>query len=384
MILATGAIRDAALDIPGIDLPGSYGAADFVAWFDGHPDVPREWPLDAAEVAVIGNGNVALDVARVLAKHAVDLRSTEVPDNVLAGLEASAVTDVHVFGRRGPLDVKFTPIELRELGEVPDVDIVLADEDFADLELAAGSSNQLKVILRTFQAWRTRGTTGASRRLHLHFWHAPVAVLGDERVEGLRFERTALDAEDGVVRGTGELRDIPVQAVYRAVGYYGTPVVDAPFDTARGVIPNVEGRVVAASEPTRHRSTGLYATGWIKRGPVGLIGHTKSDAMETIAHLVADASAGLLNAPTVDGDVLELLDERDVAYTTWDGWLALDAHERELGATHVHTRERVKVVPRDEQVDDLARRQLRPVVTADPRHGERPPPRSLRRRLADE
>ena len=154
VILATGAIRDAALDIPGIDLPGSYGAADFVAWFDGHPDVPREWPLEASEVAVIGNGNVALDVARVLAKHAVDLRSTEVPDNVLAGLEGSAVTDVHVFGRRGPLDVKFTPIELRELGEVPDVDIVLADEDFAELELAAGSSNQLKVILRTFQAWR--------------------------------------------------------------------------------------------------------------------------------------------------------------------------------------------------------------------------------------
>ena len=132
MILATGAIRDAALDIPGIDLPGSYGAADFVAWFDGHPDVPREWPLDAAEVAVIGNGNVALDVARVLAKHAVDLRPTEIADNVLAGLEASAVTDVHVFGRRGPADIKFTPIELRELGEVPDVDIVVHDEDFAD------------------------------------------------------------------------------------------------------------------------------------------------------------------------------------------------------------------------------------------------------------
>jgi ferredoxin--NADP+ reductase len=358
VILATGAIRDAALDIPGIDLPGSYGAADFVAWFDGHPDVPREWPLDAAEVAVIGNGNVALDVARVLAKHAVDLRSTEVPDNVLAGLESSAVTDVHVFGRRGPLDVKFTPIELRELGEVPDVDIVLADEDFEELELAAGSSNQLKVILRTFQAWRARGTTGASRRLHLHFWHAPVAVLGDERVEGLRFERTARDA-DGAVHGTGELRDIPVQAVYRAVGYFGTPVVDAPFDAARGVIPNVEGRVTAsvpdpASDAASHIAepiAGLYATGWIKRGPVGLIGHTKSDAMETIAHLVADAQAGVLTAPTVDGDVLELLDERDVAYTTWDGWLALDAHERELGATHEHTRERVKVVPRDEQVE---------------------------------
>ncbi|HYJ49535.1 MAG TPA: FAD-dependent oxidoreductase [Microbacterium sp.] len=355
VILATGAIRDAALDIPGIDLPGSYGAADFVAWFDGHPDVPREWPLEATEVAVIGNGNVALDVARVLAKHAADLRSTEVPDNVLAGLEGSAVTDVHVFGRRGPLDVKFTPIELRELGEVPDVDIVLADEDFAELELAVGSSNQLKVILRTFQAWRERGATGASRRLHLHFWHAPVAVLGEERVEALRFERTAAST-DGIVRGTGELRDIPVQAVYRAVGYYGTPVVDAPFDAVRGVIPNIEGRVVSIApelDPSAEPAPipGLYATGWIKRGPVGLIGHTKSDAMETIAHLVADAAAGALPAPSVDGDVLAFLDEQGVEYTTWDGWLALDAHERALGAAHRHTRERVKVVPREEQVE---------------------------------
>ena len=168
----------------------------------------------------------------------------------------------------------------------------------------------------------------------------------------VRFERTAADA-DGAVRGTGELRDIPVQAVYRAVGYYGTQVVDAPFDAERGVIPNVEGRVIAAAsdaDAAPAHITGLYATGWIKRGPVGLIGHTKSDAMETIAHLVADASAGVLTAPVVDGDVLSLLDEREVAYTTWRGWLALDAHERALGAAHRHTRERVKVVPRDEQV----------------------------------
>jgi ferredoxin--NADP+ reductase len=339
VILATGAIRDADLDIPGIHLPGSYGAADFVAWYDGHPDVPREWPLDASEVAVIGNGNVALDVARVLAKHAVDLRPTEIPDNVLAGLESSAVTDVHVFGRRGPADVKFTPIELRELGEVRDVDIVLADEDFETLDAAAATNNQLKVMLRTFQSWRDRGTSGASRRLHLHFWHAPVEVVGTDAVEAVRFERTT-PTPDGVV-GTGEFREVPVQQVYRAVGYFGSPIVDAPFDDARGVIPNVEGRV----------SAGLYATGWIKRGPVGLIGHTKSDAMETIAHLVADVENGVLSAPTVDGDVLELLAERDVAYTTWDGWRALDAHERALGAAHEHTRERVKVVPREEQVE---------------------------------
>ncbi|MFE4724760.1 FAD-dependent oxidoreductase [Microbacterium sp. NPDC056736] len=352
VILATGAIRDAALDIPGIDLPGSFGAADFVAWFDGHPDVPTEWTLDQREVAVIGNGNVALDVARILAKHAVDLRSTEIADNVLAGLEASAVTDVHVFGRRGPADIKFTPIELRELGEVPDVDIVVHDEDFAYLEGLTPANNQLKVMLRILESWRTRESTGASRRLHLHFYHSPVEVLGDGKVEGLRFERTE-PTGDGRVRGTGEFREYPVQQVYRAVGYYGTPVIDAPFDEKAGVVSNVEGRVTDAAttgDADAPVVPGLYATGWIKRGPVGLIGHTKSDAMETIAHLVADIEAGRLSAPAVAGDVLNLLDEREVAYTTWDGWLALDAHERELGANHLHTRERVKVVPRDEQV----------------------------------
>ncbi|WP_374976157.1 FAD-dependent oxidoreductase [Microbacterium trichothecenolyticum] len=352
VILATGAIRDAALDIPGIDLEGSYGAADFVAWFDGHPDVPTEWTLDQREVAVIGNGNVALDVARILAKHAVDLRSTEIADNVLAGLEASAVTDVHVFGRRGPADIKFTPIELRELGEVPNVDIVVSDEDFAYLEGFTPANNQLKVMLRILESWRTRELSGASRRLHLHFYHSPVEVLGSERVEGLRFERTE-PVEDGRVRGTGEFREYPVQQVYRAVGYYGTPVIDAPFDEKAGVVSNVEGRVKDAAvtgDVDAPVIAGLYATGWIKRGPVGLIGHTKSDAMETIAHLVSDVEAGRLSAPTVDGDVLDLLEEREVAFTTWDGWLALDAHERELGANHLHTRERVKVVPRDEQV----------------------------------
>lgn len=352
VILATGAIRDAALDVPGIDLPGSFGAADFVAWFDGHPDVPTDWTLDAPEVAVIGNGNVALDVARILAKHPVDLRSTEIADNVLAGLEASAVTDVHVFGRRGPADIKFTPIELRELGEVPNVDIVVHDEDFAHLEGVTPATNQLKVMLRILESWRTRESTGASRRLHLHFYHSPVEVLGADRVEGLRFERTAPTGDGGVV-GTGELREIAVQQVYRAVGYYGTPVVGAPFDAKAGVVSNVEGRVrdaAATGDVDAPVVSGLYATGWIKRGPVGLIGHTKSDAMETIAHLVADVQDGRLTAPAVEGDIVDVLAEREVAYTTWDGWLALDAHERELGASHVHTRERVKVVPRDEQV----------------------------------
>jgi len=347
VVLATGAIRDAALRIPGVDLPGSYGAADFVSWFDGHPDVPRTWPLVDERVAVIGNGNVALDVARILAKLPEDLRSTEVPDNVLAGLEASAVTDVHVFGRRGPADIKFTPIELRELGEVAGVDIILDDADFEGVDPAAAPTNQLKIMLRTLNAWRDRPenrgeSTGATRRLHLHFWHAPVEIAGSDRVESVRFERTA-PREDGSVSGTGEFVEYPITAVYRAVGYFGSPIVDAPFDAQRGVVPNEAGRVDGVP--------GLYATGWIKRGPVGLIGHTKSDATETIANLLEDAEAGRLVAPAETADVLELLAEREVEVTTWDGWLELDAHERALGAAHTHTRERVKVVPREEQVE---------------------------------
>ncbi|MEO7015445.1 MAG: FAD-dependent oxidoreductase [Leifsonia sp.] len=350
VIFATGAIRDADLDIPGVELPGSYGAADFVSWYDGHPDVPRDWTLDAPQVAVLGNGNVALDVARILAKQPLDLLTTEIPDNVVAGLEDSAVTDVHVFGRRGPADVKFTPIELRELGELRDVDIVLDEADFAEdpfAESRGKSTNQAKVMQRIFGTWRERETTGASRRLHLHFFHAPVEVVGEERVEALRFERTTADA-DGRVAGTGVFAEYPVQAVYRAVGYYGSPVNDVPFAESTGTIPNEGGRVIDA---TGDRVGGLYATGWIKRGPVGLIGHTKSDATETIENLLEDRYALLGTEPASD-DILPLLESRGVEYTTWQGWLQLDAHERALGAASELEveRERIKVVPRDEQV----------------------------------
>ncbi len=347
VILATGANRDAALAIPGIDLPGSFGAADFVAWYDGHPDAPREWTLDAAHVAVIGNGNVALDVARVLAKLPEDLRTTEVPDNVLAGLEASVVTDVHVFGRRGPADIKFTPIELRELGEVRGVEIVLYDEDFVDLDLANAANNQLKVMLKIMDQWRRRESGTGVRRLHLHFHHAPIEILGRDRVTGVRCERTA-PSGDGTFSGTGEVREIAVGQVYRAVGYYGTAVPGAPFDAVRGVVPNVQGRVIDASGASIR---GLYATGWIKRGPVGLIGHTKSDAMETVDRLVEDLQAGELARVEPGGDLAEVLRARGIAVTTWEGWLALDAYERELGAAHRYVRERVKVVPREHQVD---------------------------------
>ncbi|TFC18968.1 pyridine nucleotide-disulfide oxidoreductase [Cryobacterium algoritolerans] len=352
VIFATGAIRDAVLGIPGIDLPGSYGAADFVSWFDGHPDAPRDWPLDATDIAVIGNGNVALDVARMLAKHAADLLPTDIPANVHAGLAGSPVTDVHVFGRRGPAQVKFTPIELRELSEIPGVDVLVYEDDFprdeSSEESLAASNNQVKVMTRTLNGWLTREPTGASRRLHLHFLHSPVEVYGTGSVEGMRFERTEPTTNDGI-RGTGEILDYPLQAVYRAVGYRGSALVQVPFDEARGVIPNDGGRVLG---PHGVPLPGLYATGWIKRGPVGLIGHTKSDALETVTNLLEDVDLAVQPARPPADAILSLLEARGISFTTWSGWLALDAHERALGDSDLSPvlRERVKVVPRDEQV----------------------------------
>ncbi len=364
VIFSTGAIRDAPLDIPGIDLPGSFGAADFVSWYDGHPDVPRQWPLEAQSVAVIGNGNVALDVARMLAKHADDLLPTEIPANVYEALKASPVTDVHVFGRRGPAQVKFSPLELRELGELRDVDMILYDEDFDYDEAsktAIASNKQVFVIDKVLNQWRARETGSASRRLHLHFYASPVEVVpasvsgtgplespGERGVSGVgafRYERTEPDAEGGV-RGTGEIREVAVQAVYRAVGYFGSPLDGIPFDERRGVIPNREGQVLDDDDQQLH---GVYATGWIKRGPVGLIGHTKSDAMETIKHVVNDEASWWTPAEPDEESVLTLLESRGIRYTTLDGWHRLDEYELSLGAEQGRTR--IKVVPRDEMVD---------------------------------
>jgi len=349
VIFATGAVQDAALDIPGIDLPGSYGAADFVSWYDGHPDVPRDWPLDAESVAVVGNGNVALDVARILAKHPEDLMPTEISANVEAGLRASRVTDVHVFGRRGPMQVKFTPLELRELGEIPDVDLVVDDADFVYDEAARQaieSNKQILVIDRIFRKWREEPQTGSSRRLHLHFWSRPAEVVAgpDGRVAAIRIERTETDGAGGA-RGTGVYRDVPVQQVYRAVGYFGSPLPGVPYDERRGVIPNHEGRVL---DDDGKVVPGVYATGWIKRGPVGLIGHTKSDAMETISHLIRDQAGWWSPVAPEESAVVDLLRERGIEWTDLDGWHRLDAHE--IGLGEGAGRARVKVVPRDEMV----------------------------------
>jgi ferredoxin--NADP+ reductase len=348
VIFATGAMADRELTIPGIDLPGSHGAADFVSWYAGHPDVPRDWPLDARHVAVIGAGNVALDVARMLAKPADEQLTTEIADNVYRGLKANQATDVHVFARRGPAQIKFTPMELRELSHSPSVDVIVHPEGFEIDEAsqrAINSSKSTRLVVDTLLRYLEAEPTGAEHRIHIHLCHAPVQVLGTERVEGVRTERTELQG-DGSVRGTGEYVDTPVQAIYRAVGYLSSHLPGLPFDHQSGVMVNDRGRVLDMDGVPL---VGAFVTGWIKRGPIGLIGHTKSDAAETIASLLSDIDS--LPRPEVDDPdaILAHLADRGAVVIDADGWSRLDAHELALGSDQ--GRERIKVVPREDMIE---------------------------------
>ncbi|CAB4552028.1 unannotated protein [freshwater metagenome] len=346
VIFSTGAVRDANLNIPGIDLEGSFGAAAFVNWYDAHPDFERSWDLSAKEIAVLGNGNVALDVARVLAKPADAMLSTDIPDNVYQGLRASQATDVHVFGRRGPAQVKFSPLELREAVHIEDVDTIVYDEDFQydeGSQEAIDSNNQTRVMVKTLEDLRSNEITGAKRRLHLHFFSAPVEILEkDGKVAGIKIERTKLDGT-GNVKPTGEFREFPIQAVYRAVGYFGSELTEVPFDEKAGVIPNNKGRVLDSEE--KHIQ-GIYATGWIKRGPVGLIGHTKSDAIETIAQIIEDKNNWWDPSSPSEDSIIELLTSRNIDFVGWPEWLRIDAEEKRLG--EAQERERIKLVERED------------------------------------
>jgi ferredoxin--NADP+ reductase len=346
VIFSTGAVKDANLNIPGIDLEGSFGAAAFVNWYDAHPDFERSWDLSAKEIAVLGNGNVALDVARVLSKPAEAMLSTDIPDNVYQGLRASQATDVHVFGRRGPAQVKFSPLELREAVHIEGVDTIVYDEDFQydeGSQQAIDSNNQTRVMVKTLEDLRSNEVTGAKRRLHLHFFSAPVEILKkDGKVAGIKIERTKLDGT-GNVKPTGEFREFPIQAVYRAVGYFGSELSEVPFDEKAGVIPNDKGRVL---DSDGKHIQGVYATGWIKRGPVGLIGHTKSDAIETIAQIIEDKSNWWSPASPSEDSITELLSSREIDYVGWPEWLKIDSEEKRLG--EAEERERIKLVERED------------------------------------
>jgi ferredoxin--NADP+ reductase len=344
IIFANGAAVDRRLEIPGEDLPGSFSATDFVAWYCGHPDAPiDQFTLEATSVAVIGVGNVALDVTRVLAKSAEELHRTDVPDHVLDVLAASRVRDIHLIGRRGPVQAKFTTRELRELGELTNADVLV---DPAELELDETSREALATEpgsrrnLAALQEWAERPPAGRPRRIHLHFLRQPVELLGDVRVSGLRLERTRLDPS-GRATGTGETATLDVEMVLRSVGYRGLPMPGLPFDEHSGVVPNASGRVLRDGVPV----PGEYVAGWIKRGPTGVIGTNKHDARETVLALLEDAPS-LPPAPIRDPDALpRLLAERGVSVVTWQGWRAIELAEAALGRSS--GREQVKITDRE-------------------------------------
>ena len=330
VIYATGAARDRRLGIPGEDLPGSCSSTDFVNWYSGHPDAAQPFPLAVESVAVIGVGNVAVDVARVLAVPVEHLHPTDVPADVLEALRASTVREVHLIGRRGPEYGKFTTKELRELGELAGVTAVAeaadlpADEPDRERHVAAN--------LAVLEGWVGRQPSPGDRAIRAHFWQRPVEILGSDRVEGIRLEGSRPE-------GPHEITELTVQAVVRAVGYRSLPLPGVPFDDEAAVVRNDgAGRVI---DDTGAPLPGEYVTGWIKRGPTGVIGTNKGDAAETVRSLVADLAADGFDVNRAVDDVEVLLAERGVAWVGYPGWLAIDAEEIARGAAT--GRPRVKV-----------------------------------------
>ncbi|MGA4990106.1 FAD-dependent oxidoreductase [Nonomuraea bangladeshensis] len=329
VVYCTGAMVDRRLGIPGEDLPGSVAATDFVNWYCGHPDVdPSRFTLDSPEVAVIGVGNVAVDVVRILAKTADELSRTDVPHDVLQRLSESQVKAIHMIGRRGPEHAKFTLKELRELGELDNADVVVRPDEAQ--VLGSGFSRQVQGNVDVIRSWAAREPVGRARRLDVRFWLRPVEILGAERVEGLRLERTRLSPEGRVV-GTGEFETLPVGMVLRSVGYQSVPLPGVPFSEDTMTVPNQAGRV-------RERE---YVAGWLKRGPTGVIGTNKSDAAKTVRTLLADLEGRERVPATATIDAL--LTQRGVRPITYDEWQAIEAAETEL-AKSLGRGDRVKLV----------------------------------------
>ena len=347
VIYAIGAATDRRLGIPGEDLPGSEAATTFVGWYNGHPDHPdREFDLGKCErVVVVGNGNVAIDCARMLALSADELRKTDTADHAIDLLASDAVKEIVILGRRGPVQAAFTNPELLELGELEQADVIV---DPADLELDEASQALLdsdecdkttRENVRILREYAAREPEGKPKRIVLKFLTSPVELQGDERVERIVIERNRLEPRDDgslAAKPTGERDTLDCALVLRSIGYKGIAIPEVPFDERRGTIPNVAGRVVDGE----HHVTGEYVTGWIRRGPSGVIGTNKKDGQEAASSLLEDAEAGLLNTPSNDGDIADLLAERGVEPISWEGWQRIDAHEQELGAG---TRPRVKL-----------------------------------------
>lgn len=323
VVYAVGAADDRRLGIPGEDLPGSRSARQFVSWYSGHPDAEAQ-PLDGVRSAVVvGVGNVAVDVARILLKDPADLSATDMPDAVLAELRAARIEDVWLVGRRGPEHAAFTTPELRELLETPGIAVTLEGCDLAAIG-DAGLERHARANLAAIGRALAASPASAPRRLHLLFWHRPAELAGDGRVRSVRFEPTG---------GGGAPLTVPAELVLRSIGYRGVPLPGVPY--AEGRIPNLEGRVL---EPDGSARPGEYAVGWIKRGPVGLIGSNKKDAAETVAALLEDLSTLPRREPA---DLDALLAARGVRPSTLEDWRRIDAAEIDRGG--LRGRERTKI-----------------------------------------
>jgi ferredoxin--NADP+ reductase len=346
VVYAVGSQTDRRLGIPGEDLPGSWAATELVAWYNGHPDFQQlDFDLSVERAVVVGNGNVALDVARMLALTREELAPTDTTDRSLEAIAASAIREIVVLGRRGPVQASWTSTELQELGELAGADVLVDPEELeldpaSEAELA-GATNVVQRNVEILRGFAARTPEGKPRSIRLRFRVSPTAILGDERVEALEIRRNRLEADaSGRVRAvaTDEREVIPCGIVFRSVGYHGVPLPGAPFDEGSGTMPNAGGRVL---DGEGRPLPGVYCAGWIKRGPTGVIGTNKKDATETVELLLEDARAGVLAPASADGSLDDLLVERGVDVVGYEGWKAIDAVERARG--EAQGRPRVKL-----------------------------------------
>lgn len=334
VIYAVGAQSDRALGIPGEDLPGSVAAVDFVGWYNAHPHFQEMAPdLSTGRAVVVGNGNVALDVARILVTDPDVLGTTDIADHALQTLHERGVEEVMIIGRRGPLQAPFTTLELRELGHLEglnDVDVIVDPADFADItdEDLDAAGKTVRNNIEVLRGYSERPPKGAKRRIVFRFCTSPIEIKGDGRVESIVLGRNELVSDESgrvTAKDTGEREEIPAQLVVRAVGYRGVPTPGLPFDDRSCTIPHAGGRV--------HGSRNEYVVGWIKRGPTGVIGSNKSDSQETVDTLIGDLRRA---SPADFGDdhsdaLAEWLLERQPKLVTDDHWKLIDEHERSAG-----------------------------------------------------
>jgi ferredoxin--NADP+ reductase len=342
VVYAVGAANDNRLGIRGEDRPGSVAATEFVGWYNGHPDhADRKFDLSVSRAVVIGNGNVALDVARMLVLDPAELERTDAADHALRALSKAQVREVVVLGRRGPRQASFTTPELRELGELACADVIVDPDDLMDVtpDPPPVASRNLEILHELAE----RGPTGRSRRIVLRFFRSPLELVGEGpagRVNGVLVARNEII--DGRAAATDEHEFIECGLVVRSIGYRGRPMPGVPFDDRRAVIANHGGRVV---DEHGQPAPGEYVVGWIKRGPSGVIGTNKRDAADTAARIIADKEEGRLNQPTDLSDPASWLRRTVPGLVTWEGWCAIDAHETSSGALRGRPRAKLVRVP---------------------------------------